>query len=306
MELWLGRGKGAFEKTPLVVPILTFYFFILVFQLTLPIESAYVLLFVVSVLTLIVYDLLSLRRVTRRKELESEGRIPPIVGQRNWRSSLDISNYTVSEAIVPILLGITVVGVPFLLYVFLTGQTLLASSLSPPEFLRDLTTQVFVIAVTEEFTFRFAYAKIYGGVLPQVLFGLSHPVVRDLLLSGQYANAVVPFFYFFLFGLAFQQLVFMGQASDVPEKYRQFFGLPLTQGMHGMVNTLLILFPGLQILGVIVGPFQVFATPSSLLVVALEALAIASTLFYVVARARRRGKARTKEEPLHGEGKVAS
>lgn len=285
VELWLGRGKGAFERTPLVLPLLTFYVVVLIYQLTLPLESAYVLLFFGAVLVLVIYDLISLRRERRMKTLRARGVLPP-VAIRDWRSSFDIPNYTVSEAPIGILLGIALAGGPFLLFVFFTGQTFRGANLSIPDFLRALVTNVIVLAVVEEFDFRYAFTKVYGGILPQVMFAVSHPAVRQLLIELRFADAVIPFFYFFMAGLAFQQLVFMGQASDVPEDYRKFFGLPLANGIHGMLDTILILFPGLQILGVIVGPFQILSPTGSSPLALLIPLAFFLALVYVARRRR--------------------
>lgn len=235
VELWLGRGTGTLERTPLVIPILTFFFFILVFQLQLPLESEYVLLFMVGAITLLIFE-----AVMRRK------------------TSFDIPNYTVSQSILPIMVGISVVGVPFLIIVFFTGTQPTPSGESFADQFRNFVTQVFVIAVTEEFYFRWVLPKIYGGVLPQVLFAASHPAVRTLLVAGQWGAALPPFFFYILFGLSFQQLVFMGQASDVPAKWRKYFGLPLTNGMHGMLNTIAVLFTSLSIVGIAMQPFIIW------------------------------------------------
>lgn len=244
VELWLGRGTGALERTPLPVPIFTFFFFVLVVQLNFPLESTYAFLFVVAGLTLLWFDrVMELQNRRLRRE-------HPEYKLKRYESVLDIQSYTAVDAFVPFTVGMASVGSIFLIFVFWSGQ-ITQTGASVADIFRNIVTGV-VVAIAEEFAFRYVYMKVYGGILPQVMFGLSHPAVRDLLISGQYASAVVPFFYFTIIGLALQQLVIFGEATNVPKKYRQFFGLSLTTGAHAMINALLAIFPTLMILGVAV------------------------------------------------------
>ena len=52
-----------------------------------------------------------------------------------------------------------------------------------------------------------------------------------------------------------QEMVILGQASDVSEKVRKYFGLASEIGAHGTFNIMVILYPVLTILGVTPKPF---------------------------------------------------
>jgi len=238
-DLWLARQhRDDLEKVPLVVPILTFFFFVAVFTASLDYRFTYVILFIVGLGILTYY-----------------GTLLQVIGSESKaKSVIVIPNYTLRASVVPIMVGVVLVGGPFFLYVIVSGATLTTSS--PYNDLNLFITDVFIVAVTEEFFFRYVMSKIYGGILPQLFFSLSHPSVRNVILSNP-SSAILPFLYFLIFGLVFQQLVFMGQASNIDPRYRRYFGLPLTTGIHGMYNVIAILFAGSIIFGATITPFVV-------------------------------------------------
>jgi hypothetical protein len=237
-DLWLARHRDPLTVVELWVPLLTFYFFVVVLYSGLDFRFTYVLLVVVSMLI-----------------LHQAGLIHLVHGRRiQSQQVVEVPNLTLRAAIPPLMIGIVAVSAVMLPLLFLTGQGLNATN--PYGNLNLFVVDVFLIAPAEELFFRWVMPQFYGGFLPQVLFGLSHPSVRNSLLSNPLA-ALLPLGYFPVFGLVFQQLVFMSQASNIRPGLRAYFGIPLVMGIHGMYNVYAVLFPGAKILDQVVSPFSI-------------------------------------------------
>lgn len=230
-EFWaLWRGGPRSKTTNLLVPLLTFWFFILVSQLQLPIEATYAFLGLFAVVLLLVGSAI----------------------QR--RSLLDIENYSYTDAIVPIALGAVAAGALMFTLMLATGN-LTPSPGSIQDKLRLFGSQVLLVAVVEELFYRWAVPSIltWGPVLSPFLFGLSHPIVRDNLAAGVVTPVVLFAFVFFTaVGFLFQTFVFLARL-DLGGR-EKLFGLPFTNGAHGMYNAIVITF-SLQVLGVPLVPF---------------------------------------------------
>lgn len=244
-DLWLGRPTRAqLGGTLLVVPLFILYFYVIVVQLQFPIAAEYGFLFLVAVSTLF-YQALA----------------PFVVnGDRSAaRKILYPENYTIRAAIPGLLAGISLILFPFAAWGIYTGTPFTTGSFQGN--LQVFGTEVLCVAVVEEFYFRHVLVNTLGGFWPQVIFALSHPSVRTAILSDP-IGTLPNFFYFLVFGLIFMQLVFLARASALKPANRKWFGLPLSTGIHGGFNTLLILWPTISVLGMQLHPFQALADPN--------------------------------------------
>jgi hypothetical protein len=257
-DLWLARHRDPLVVVELWVPLLTFYFFVVILYSGLDFRFTYVLLMIVSLVLLHHFGLIQLvhgRRVAAQQAIE-------------------VPNFTLKKVITPMLIGIVSVSAIMIPLLILSGQGLGATN--PYGSGTLFVVDVFLIAPTEELFFRWVMPQFYGGILPQILFGLSHPSVRNTLLSNPMAS-LLPFAYFTVFGLAFQQLVFMSQAANIRPGLRPYFGIALVIGLHGMYNFFAVLFPGSKILDQVISPFSI----------GLEVLVPLAGLFVVLLVARR-------------------
>jgi hypothetical protein len=215
-------------ETWLVTPLFSFWFFVIVFSLSLDIGPEYALLGIVFG----VNDLLV------------------VIGQSDsydsFKRNLFPPTLTLRGVLLPMSVAIVAVLGPLMGYAFFTGQALTRNSFSGNWSL--FTSEVLLVAPVEELFFRWLLPKVFGGVVPQILFAISHPSVRGVILSNPSAT-VVPFIYFFAFGLLFQQVAFMGIASDTRRDLKKYLGIPATIGAHAAFNTGVILYPATQISG---------------------------------------------------------
>lgn len=227
-ELWKGATKS--RTTSLLVPLSTFWFYILVSQLTLPLEATYAFLGMFTFVLLIGGSIITGKRL------------------------LDIEGYQYRRAAAPILFGVGLAGAFMLLIMALLGNFTPAPG-DVGEKLRLFSEQVLLVAVVEELYFRWAVPNLlpYGPLVSPFFFAISHPVVREAFVAGGILAAPVlgAFVFFAASGFLLQALVFLGQHEW---RGRRFFGLAMATGAHGTYNTIIILFT-LQILGVSMGAF---------------------------------------------------
>ncbi len=228
-ELWSGKPTRArLGETWLVTPLFSFWFFVIVFSLSLDIGPEYALLGIVFG----VNDLLVVIGQSDSYESFKRNLFPPTL--------------TLRGIMLPMSVAIVAVLGPLMGYAFFTGQAFTRNSFGSNWQL--FTSEVLLVAPVEELFFRWLLPKVFGGVIPQVLFAVSHPSVRSVILSDPSAT-VVPFLYFFAFGLLFQQVAFMGIASDTRKDLKKYLGIPATIGAHAAFNTGVILYPATQVSG---------------------------------------------------------
>ncbi len=226
--LW--RGGPRSKTTNLLVPLTTFWFFILVSTLDLPLEATYAFLGLTTMVLLLAG------------------------GQIQRRTLLDIENYSYTGAIVPIFFGALVAGGVMFAIMLATGNLTPSAGTFRDKF-NLFVKQVLLVAVVEELFYRWAIPNLltWGPVLQAPLFALSHPAVRDGLAAGAITPTVLFAFVFFTaVALLFQTFVFLGRL-DLAGRER-LFGLPFVNGAHGAYNTIVVVF-GLSILGVQLVPF---------------------------------------------------
>jgi hypothetical protein len=231
-ELWTGRGFKSLGGTPLPALFLIFAFFLLVQSLKLDLRAQYALFLICAVVTSMLLSISQAETFPQFKDLV----IP--------------KGYTADKAYIPAVTWGIIVGSIMLVLVGVTNQWGAASSKSYYDNFQLMVTEVLIVASTEAYYFRYVLMRSrMGGFLPQILFAVSHPIIRNTFLVNPLAT--IPYFvYFVVFGLLFQEMVILGQASDVNPKVARFFGLAAELGAHGMFNFMVILFPNLIIMGV--------------------------------------------------------
>src|SRR5438445_2975049 len=228
-ELWSGREiRARLGETWFVSPLFSFWWFIMVFSLALDVGPEYALLgFVFGINDILVVVGLSDSWGTFKRNL-----FPPTLTLRGMA--------------LPMSIAIAAVLGPLMGYAFFTGQAFTRNSFGSNWAL--FTSEVLLVAPVEELFFRWLLPKTFGGILPQFMFAFSHPSVRNVILSDP-GSTLVPFLYFLAFGLLFQQIAFMGIASDTRRDLRKYVGIPATIGAHAAFNTGVILYPATQISG---------------------------------------------------------
>jgi hypothetical protein len=237
-ELWLGQGYKSIGGIPLYALFLILYFFFLVQGLTLELRSQYSIFMIIAIITLIIFA------AAMSKSWD------------DFKGLMFPSGYTLKKSAIPIVVWAFVVGIIFLAIIFGTGQASGFTRQSSYDAFQTGVTQVATVAPTEAFYFRYVLMRTrWGGIPPQILFAVSHPVVRSQFLSNP-LGAAPWIVYFFTFGLIFQEMVILGQAEDVKESIQKYFGLAGEIGAHGMFNVMIILYPVLTILDVTPQPFR--------------------------------------------------
>lgn len=135
---------------------------------------------------------------------------------------------------------------------------------------RVLRDQVLIVAIVEEFAFRWVFPRwfdltgtrrsvIAAGVVSQLAFAASHPVVWVAWSAGQFTPASVGFFaWAFGFGLAMWYLLRLRATGRIPDAWRPYVGFGTLVGIHGTVNALNVLWH-LEVAGVSLGPLAMGA-----------------------------------------------
>jgi hypothetical protein len=230
-DFWaLWRGGPRSKTTNLLVPLLTFWFFILVSTLNFPLEATYAFLGGWTVILLLVGS------------------------QTQRRPLLDIENYSYTEAVLPIAFGAVSAGTAMFVVMLVTGNLTPAAG-GIRDKVRLFVVQVLLVAVVEELFYRWALPNVltWGPVLSPPIFAISHPIVRDSLAAGALtAEVLFAFVFFAAVGYLFQTFVFLARLKLRGRE--KLFGLPFVNGAHGAYNTIVIAFE-LTVLGAQLLPF---------------------------------------------------